>query len=163
ASRPIPPRPTCETSTRSSASRTAVRPSWPQNGCSPAERPRPPPTRPGLNTPCDAGGRRRIDGRRGRMFDPTVIPRVPPGFQPTPAALDALDSEASVLLVRAPPGYGKTATVATWLERGPERLTVWADAPIDSDGERFLTDVGQRLEQADEFGHVVRDLSHPGP
>lgn len=95
------------------------------------------------------------------MFDPSLIPRVPPWFQPTPAALAALDAEAPVLLVQAPPGYGKTATVATWLDRGPERLAVWADAPLDSDGDRFLAGIARRLDQAAEFGQVVRTLSEP--
>ncbi len=96
------------------------------------------------------------------MIEPSVIPRVPPWLRPTRAALDALDAAAPVVLVQAPPGYGKTGTVAAWLDRGPERLRVWADVPAGADGEAFLAEVGRELERTREFGQVVSGLNAAG-
>ncbi|MPV50857.1 hypothetical protein GCG21_12725 [Pseudactinotalea sp. HY160] len=89
--------------------------------------------------------------------DSSVLPRVPAWFEPAPAALAALAGAAETVLVQAPPGFGKTGTVATWLAAEPGRLWAWVDVDLEPGVERFLADVRARLERIREFSSVVTD------
>ncbi|GAA4417873.1 hypothetical protein GCM10023169_06790 [Georgenia halophila] len=80
------------------------------------------------------------------------LPRVPAAFTPTPAAAQALRGLPSLVVVHAPRGYGKTATVSSWLRSTdlPNHDVVWISLTGTVGREQFWTDVLGALAQVDD-------------
>ncbi|RPF27527.1 LuxR C-terminal-related transcriptional regulator [Georgenia muralis] len=66
-----------------------------------------------------------------RDGDGRGLPRVPEAFFPADAAWSRLSGLPALVVVQAPRGYGKTATVSAWLRRRdlPQHDLVWASVP----------------------------------
>ncbi|WP_127132305.1 LuxR C-terminal-related transcriptional regulator [Georgenia sp. SYP-B2076] len=63
--------------------------------------------------------------------DGAGLPRVPAAFTPTPRVQELLGGLPSVVVLRAPRGFGKSSTVAHWLRRTdlPDHDVVWVTVP----------------------------------
>ena len=84
-------------------------------------------------------------------------PRLPEGFIRRPRLMDRLldDREASLVLLAAPPGYGKTSTLAEWAERD-ERAFAWITLEeADNDSQRLLATLARDRAAASERGAVL--------
>ena len=67
-----------------------------------------------------------------------MVPGVPPGFVSRPRLLSVLDrvQDASVTLVSAPAGSGKTLLLAEWLRRRRAAATAWVALDTDDNDDR---------------------------
>jgi LuxR family maltose regulon positive regulatory protein len=73
----------------------------------------------------------------------------PPGFVPRPRLVERLSSFATpVVLVVAPPGFGKTALVTDWSERDARPFLWLGLEEADNDPERLTARVGDALREA---------------
>ncbi|MFC7406582.1 LuxR C-terminal-related transcriptional regulator [Georgenia alba] len=83
-------------------------------------------------------GAARVSMARGKG-----LPRVPAGFAATERAAAALQGLPSLVVVHAPRGYGKTATVSAWLQRPdvPHHDVVWISLSGSVGSEAFWTEL----------------------
>jgi LuxR family maltose regulon positive regulatory protein len=81
-------------------------------------------------------------------------PPLPESFICRPRLVDRLlaDREASLVLLAAPPGYGKTSTLSEWAARS-ERTFAWVTLEeADNDSQRLLTTLALAIEQTHSSG-----------
>ena len=95
------------------------------------------------------------------------VPSSRPGFVPRPRLAERLDEglEPGLVLVCAPAGYGKTALLADWAQRG-QRPVAWLSLdPGDNDPARFWRHTLAALDQAlpGISGRVGPLLGPPAP
>ena len=60
-----------------------------------------------------------------------VLPRVPPGIVLPVAVQQALDRRPTLVVLRAPRGFGKTSVVSSWIrhQRGRLEAYCWVNLP----------------------------------
>lgn len=75
---------------------------------------------------------------------------LPDGMVARPALVDRLEAAASkkVVLVVAPPGYGKSTLLAAWAEASHRRIAWLTLAAADDDADRFASRLGAALRPA---------------
>ncbi|WP_448073391.1 AAA family ATPase [Georgenia yuyongxinii] len=81
----------------------------------------------------------------------TPLPRVSATFSPTPRARELLATLPSVVVLRAPRGFGKSSTAAAWLRRAdlPDHDVVWVTLPPQpATGASFWRAVDAAVERA---------------
>ncbi|TRW45010.1 LuxR C-terminal-related transcriptional regulator [Georgenia yuyongxinii] len=81
----------------------------------------------------------------------TSLPRVSATFTPTPRARELLSTLPSVVVLRAPRGFGKSSTAAEWLRRPdlPDHDVVWVTLPPQpATGATFWRAVDAAVERA---------------
>ena len=78
------------------------------------------------------------------------LPRPRPGFVPRPRLTERLDEGLArgLVLVCAPAGYGKTALLAEWVQRGEHPVAWLCLDPGDNDPARFWRHVVAALDRA---------------
>lgn len=99
---------------------------------------------------------------------PVVLARVGPDAPPTHAVVRPrlermLDSDAQVVAITAPAGYGKSALVATWVAARPHLSIAWASL----DGEvtavlfwqRLVDAIARVVPEVDEVAAIVSEAS----
>ena len=92
------------------------------------------------------------------------LPRPRPGFVPRPRLTDQLDEGLAqgLVLVCAPAGYGKTALLADWVQRGEHPVAWLCLDPGDNDPARFWRHVVAALDRAcPAIGERVAPLLGP--
>ena len=77
----------------------------------------------------------------------TLVPDLPSHFVSRPRLLDVLDDRpAGVMLVCAPPGYGKTLLLVDWVHRAGAATTAWVNLDRDdNDVERLCAAIAAAL------------------
>ncbi|HWN00085.1 MAG TPA: AAA family ATPase, partial [Streptosporangiaceae bacterium] len=78
------------------------------------------------------------------------VPRLPVGFVPRPRLVEALDEGLArrLILVSAPAGFGKTALLADWGQRGDRRVAWLSLDAADNDSARFWRHAVAALDRA---------------
>ena len=92
------------------------------------------------------------------------LPRPRPGFVPRPRLTERLDEGLAqgLVLVCAPAGYGKTALLADWVQRGEHPVAWLCLDPGDNDPARFWRHVVAALDRAcPAIGERVAPLLGP--
>ena len=77
----------------------------------------------------------------------TLVPELPSQFVSRPRLLEVLDDRpAGVMLVSAPPGYGKTLLLVDWVHRAGAAATAWVNLDRgDNDVERLCAAIAAAL------------------
>jgi LuxR family maltose regulon positive regulatory protein len=77
----------------------------------------------------------------------TLVPDLPSQFVSRPRLLEVLaDRPEGVMLVSAPPGYGKTLLLADWVHRAGAAATAWVNLDSgDNDVERLCAAIAAAL------------------
>src|SRR4051794_24470388 len=91
-------------------------------------------------------------------------PRSRPGLVPRTALVDRLiASDAPLIAVVAPLGYGKTTVLAQYADRTPRRSTWVSLDDRDNDPVTFMSYVAAALDRVEPVDHaVMRSLASPG-
>jgi LuxR family maltose regulon positive regulatory protein len=96
-----------------------------------------------------ASGGSAVSQTDGLLTTKLFLPRTPPGFVFRPRLVDRLDegSTRDLVLVCAPAGFGKTALLADWSQRG-QRPVAWLSLDAaDNDPVRFWRHVAAALDR----------------
>ena len=96
----------------------------------------------------------------------TLVPELPSQFVSRPRLLEVLDDRpAGVMLVSAPPGYGKTLLLVDWVHRAGAAATAWVSLDRDdNDVERLCAAIAAALAHcaAVPADSPVHQLATPG-
>jgi LuxR family transcriptional regulator, maltose regulon positive regulatory protein len=110
-----------------------------------------------------------LAGRRGEMRIPAskiAMPDLPTGFASRPHLLEELDRATveQLLVVIAPPGWGKTALLTDWLRRpaGPPSVWISVDAVDDAPRLRSALLAGLRAIPGLPADSPLHDVGHGG-
>jgi LuxR family transcriptional regulator, maltose regulon positive regulatory protein len=100
----------------------------------------------------------------------TAVPELHAGFTTRPRLLAQLDRVTAdqLVVVVAPPGYGKTLLLADWVRRGGPR-TAWVSVDEDDDATRLVSSLLTALRKLPalrghaELHRIEREAGeHPG-